>query len=347
MSLDIRPCELPILLLYNLEPSWTYFEREEVISVSTQLAQAISSVGHPTTLVPLLNEDIGAVLGSYEPSAHIVFNWCESIPGIAHSEWMVAQSLELQKFVFTGASSAALALCGDKCRVKEILEQSGIPTPAWRLYDRPRADGWNKFPAMVKPVKEHCSLGITRESVVMTEAELTGRIARLVEIYRQPVLVEDFIDGREFHVSIWGNGQIEMLPPAEMDFSLFSEVRDRLCTYESKFVAGSAHYEGVEILMPAPLGKEGLAAIERVSKAAYTATGCRDYARIDLRSRDGVFYVLDVNPNADISPDASLAWAAETAGYSYGETGSRIIQLAAKRHPVWRKRSPGGSQRVL
>jgi D-alanine-D-alanine ligase len=338
MSLDIRPCELPILLLYNLEPSWTNLEREEVISLSTQLGQAISSVGYPTTLVPLLNEDIGAVLGSYEPSEHIVFNWCESIPGIAHSEWMVAKSLERQEFVFTGAGSAALALCGDKCRVKEILEQSGIPTPEWRLYDYPRADGWDKFPAMVKPVKEHCSLGITRESVVMTEAELTGRIAHLVEIYRQPVLVEDFIDGREFHVSIWGNGQIEMLPPAEMDFSLFGEVRDRLCTYDSKFVPGSAHYEGVEIFMPAPLDEEGLAAMERVSKAAYTATGCRDYARIDLRSRDGVFYVLDVNPNADISPDASLAWAAETAGYSYGETGSRIIRLAAKRHPLWGKR---------
>ena len=78
-------------------------------------------------------------------------------------------------------------------------------------------------------------------------------------------------------------------------------------------------------------------ALERTCKAAYKALGCRDYGRIDVRMRDGVVYILDVNPNADISSDASLACAAELAGYSYGETGSRIVRLAADRHPVWGK----------
>jgi len=289
MPLDIDPRDVTVLLLYNLDPSWTAQEKEEVISASSQFGQAISAVGHPTKLAPVLSDDISTVLGPYDPSAHIVFNWCEGVPGIPHSESLVARSLELEGFVFMGASSAALAFCEDKRRIKEILEQSGITTPRWRVYDRPQVDRWDKFPAIVKPVSEHCSEGITRESVVMTEAELIKRIAYVLETYHQSALVEEFIDGREFHVSLWGNGHITMLSPAEMDFSLFSEVQDRLCTYDAKFVPGSVHYEGIRTLLPAPLNEDELQTLEEVCRAAYIAIGCRDYGRIDVRSRKGVY----------------------------------------------------------
>ncbi|MBN2466606.1 MAG: ATP-grasp domain-containing protein [Deltaproteobacteria bacterium] len=335
MPLDINPCDLPVLLLYNVEPAWTSREKAEVISLTSQLGEAMSAVSHPVTPVPLANPDISSVLKSYSPQSNIVLNWCESVPGIPHSEPLVARSLESLGFTFTGASSAALALSQDKRRVKEILEQSTIPTPQWRVFDRPAADGWNQFPAIVKAVYEHCSEGITCDSVVMTEAELVKRIAFILEVYRQPALVEEFIDGREFHVSFWGNGHVTMLPPAEMDFSRFSDVHDRLCTYESKCVPGSLHYEGIQTLLPAPLEKDELRALEQVCKAAYVMMGCRDYGRIDVRVRDGIHYVLDVNPNADISADASLACAAELAGFPYGEMGSRIVRLAARRHQVW------------
>ncbi|MFH0925533.1 MAG: ATP-grasp domain-containing protein [bacterium] len=338
MTIDIDPCNMPVLLLYDSAPFWTPHEKDEVRSLSLQLGQAISSVGHPIKLLPLSSNDLSLVLSSYDPLSHIVFNWCESIPGMPHSEWLIAQSLESMGFAFTGASAAALALTQDKRLVKEILSQSNIPTPKWQVYDYPSADGWDQFPAIVKAVNEHCSEGINRESVVMTEKELINRIAYILETYKQPALVEDFIDGRELHVSLWGNGHIEMLPPAEMDFSLFCEVQDRLCTYDSKFIPGSVHYEGIRTLLPAPLNNNELQTIEKVCKAAYELMGCRDYARVDVRIRDGVFYVLDVNPNADISMDASLACAAELVGYSYGETGSRIVRLAAQRHPVLGKK---------
>ncbi len=338
MPVDIDPREVSVLLLYNLDPSWTFQEKEEVIAASSQLDQALSSIGHPTTLAPLLSGEIGEVLRPYDPASNIVFNWCESIPGVPHSEPLAAWNLEVRDFVFTGASSAVLALSGDKYRVKRILEETGIPTPEWRLCEEPKTEGWDIYPAIVKPVNEHGSEGITRDSVVKTEAELLERVAYLVETYNQPALVEDFIDGREFHVAIWGNGQIKMLPPAEMDFSRFDEVEDRLCTYDSKFTPGSRPYEDIEMILPAPLNEDEIQVVEEICKAAYTAIGCRDYGRIDLRSREGVYYVLDVNPNADISLDASLSSAAEIAGYSYAEMASRIIRLAASRHPVWGKR---------
>lgn len=337
MPVDIKPDEMPVLLLYNMDPSWSSNEKDDVTSLASLLGKAISSVGHPTKLLPIYNQDIQSVIKQYDPQSYIIFNWCEGLPGIRHSEWLVARNLESLGFAFTGASSATLSLAKEKHRVKTILEKSSVPTPRWRLYDSPDIDGWDIFPAIVKPVNEHCSEGITSNSVVISEKELKERLNYIFEEYRQMALVEDFIDNREFHVSLWGNGHIEVLPPVEMDFSLFNNVHDRLCTYDSKCVPGSSHYEGIKTLLPAPLNEDEVKSIENVCKSAYKAIDCRDYGRIDLRVRDGVYYVLDVNPNADISYDASLACSAEFAGYSYGETGSRIVRLAARRHPVWGK----------
>lgn len=334
MPLSVDPRNVPVLLLYNVDPCWTDIEKEDVVSVTSQLYHAISHIGHPAVMVPLYGDNIPEVLEPYEPAGHIVFNWCESIPGRPHSEPMVARNLESMGFTFTGADSAVLDLACDKKRVKKVLEDAGIPTPSWRLYSTPEKAGWDRFPAIVKAANEHCSEGITRESVVTTERELLDRVAYILDTYRQPALVEDFIDGREFHVSLWGNGSVEMLPPAEMDFSRFCDFHDRLCTHDSKCVPGSMHYEGIQTLLPAPMSERERSALEKVCLEAYSAVGCRDYGRLDVRLRDGVFYVLDVNPNADISADASLACAAELAGYTYGQAGSRIVRLAARRHPV-------------
>ncbi len=335
MPVDIDPAQVPVLVVYNMDPAWAAQDRDEVVSISNRLGRAIAEVGHPMSFLSVENDDIAEHLSPYRPLEHIVLNWCESIPGVPHSEWMAADVMERQGFVFTGAGASTLALSQNKYRVKKILDLSGIPTPGWRLCTRPDSDGWNRFPAIVKPVNEHCSEGITRDSVVTNRDDLLKRIAYILDAYRQPAIVEDFIDGREFHVSLWGNGKLEVLPPAEMDFSVFQDIHDRLCTFEAKFVPGSDPYEKIRTLLPAPLGREELHRLETVCSAAYHAVGCRDYARIDVRYQDGLFFILDVNPNADISEDASMACAAELAGFSYGEMGSRLIRLAARRHPVW------------
>ncbi len=329
----IKPENIPVILLYNVDPDWKQNEKEEVINLSRRLGNALIDVGHPTVYVAVENDDLSACLAVFDPDNYIVFNWCESLPGVSHSEWLVAKKLELLGFTFTGAGSETLALSQDKYRVKKILEKAGVPTPAWKIFHHPESGGWDKFPAIVKPVNEHCSEGITPDSVVMTQKELEKTISIVLDHYKQPVLVEDFIDGREFHVTVWGNEMLEMLPPAEMDFSFFTNVKDRLCTYDSKFIAGTEHYEKIATLLPAPLNDKEMQKLEKMCKKAYRAVGCRDYARFDVRYRDDIFYVLDVNPNADISFDASMACAAEIAGFSYGQMGSRIVRLAARRHP--------------
>ncbi|MGC9325907.1 MAG: D-alanine--D-alanine ligase family protein [Desulfomonilia bacterium] len=335
MPVAIDPADIPVLLVYNLDPNWTDHERSEVANSTALLGEALLQVGHPTTLVPVAHEDISQYLNPYSPLDHIVLNWCECLPGIDHSEWMVADCIEKLSYVFTGADSRILELSQDKCRVKHVLTQSGVAIPRWSVFTHPKDNQWSCFPAIVKPAHEHSSIGITRDSVVMNQDVMRQRIAYILDTYQQPALVEDFIDGREFHVSLWGNGRLEVLPPAEMDFSLFSDVHDRLCTYDAKFIPGSDPYEKIQTLLPAPLDNSELQDLEATCKAAYRAVGCRDYARIDVRYRDHVFYVLDVNPNADISMDASMACSAEVAGFTYGEMGSYLVRLAARRHAVW------------
>jgi D-alanine-D-alanine ligase len=329
--------DLPVLLLHNLDLSWSAQEQAEAAKEACKLEAALQEVGHPVTGVTVVEPHLAPRLREFDPKEYVVFNWCEGLPGIPRSEARVARTLAAMHFAYTGSTARALDLTWDKPRVKMLLERRGIPSPGWQIFNDAGAetDGWDGYPAIVKPAYEHCSYGVSREAVVMTEDELRRRINYVIDTFHEPALVEDFIDGREFHVGVWGDGQLEMLPPAEMDFAFFDNVRDRLCTYDSKFSPGSEHYEKIQLRLPAPLGESESANLRRTLFRTYRATGCRDYARFDVRLRDDTFYVLDVNPNADISSDASLACAAEAAGYSFGQMASRLVNLAARRHPVF------------
>lgn len=327
--------DIPILLLYNVDLSWLPHEIEESRREVERLETSMREAGHPVTPQPVYDACLADVLRAHDPAEYVVLNWCEGVPGLPHSDALVAQTLETMNFAYTGSPPDVLALSQDKRLVKKVLSAQGVPTPQWRIYDTARPNGWKRFPAIVKPAYEHCSIGVEPDAVVLTPAELLRRIEYVLDTFNQPALVEDFIDGREFHVSLWGNGTVQMLPPAEMDFATFDNVRDRLCTYASKFDPQSVHYNQIKLLLPAPLTQDEYRHLEQTSLAAYRALGCRDYARLDIRLRDGVFYVLDVNPNADITSEGSMACAAEVAGYSYGAMGSHLINLAALRHPRW------------
>jgi D-alanine-D-alanine ligase len=328
---------LPVLLIHNMSPEWTAEERQDAEQDVSALGDALKGIGHPVKLLAVEDGRLADRLGSYDPRDHIVFNWCEELPGIPHSEPEVAAILEELGFVFTGSSSRVLAMSHDKPRVKRILDDERIPTPPWAVFETPAANVWDIFPAIVKAAHEHCSIGISPESVVMSPAELGSQIRYILREHNQPALVEEFVDGREFHVAAWGNGTVSALPAAEMDYVGLTDIRDRLFTFEAKYVPGSRLYETIELRVPAELDPAARAELERIVLAAYRATGCRDYGRIDVRYRDGVFYVIDVNPNPDINPQTSLTYAAAELGLSYGQMGSRIVNLAAARQQGLRR----------
>jgi D-alanine-D-alanine ligase len=333
--MNFAPADLPVILLYNLDRSWSPADIKEILTLVQNLVEGLSTVGHPTQTICLEDDSLEQAMAGCDPSRQIVFNWCEEFPGLPGSHALVARKLEELGYTFTGAGSQALQFSHDKPAVKQRLLKRQVPTPCWQVCEGGDPPIWDRFPAIVKPAYEHYSYGITLEAVVHTRQDLLQRVAWVNETFHQPVLVEDFIPGREFHVSVVGNGRLKVLPIAEMDFSAIQEPSARLCTYDSKFEPASWDYQMIQLRLPANLSPEEKQLLESLAVAAFRATNCRDYARLDIRQQNGTFYVLDVNPNADLSPDTSLVLSAGLAGYSYGQFGSLLINLAAHRHPAF------------
>jgi D-alanine-D-alanine ligase len=325
--------DLPVLLITNLDPSWPLEVIQDYEAETHLLINAMIGVGHLIRDVCIQSADLEMALVGFSPDEYLVFNWCEELPGIPRSEYQVAETLERMGFTFTGSDSSTLFLGQDKNKVKQILQMKRIPTPMWQVLTRADQINWVRFPAIVKAAFEHCSYGITRESVVQSTAELIRRVSYIFDEFHQPALVEEFIDGREFHVGVIGNGALHVLPPAEIDYSDLNDIHDRLCTYEANFDKDSQAYKNTIPKLPASLTRSQQSNLEHVAITAYHATNCRDYARMDIRLRDNVFYVLDVNHNADISSENSMVLGAELEGYSYGQFGSLLVNLAAQRHP--------------
>jgi D-alanine-D-alanine ligase len=325
---------MKVLILYDIDPVWDSIEINNVRNSSKWLFQLLREEGIETYLEELNHPSLEKILNRYNPADTIVFNLCESLPGVPYSERKVLEIIEKNGFTYTGNIPEVVDLSYDKQRVKEVLCSLGIRVPYGAVLTAEEAGSWKLFPAIVKPSREHCSLTITEKSVVFDTTSLQEQILVVNNELNQPAMVEDFIDGREFHVSVWNNESPEMLPPAEMDFSAFKETREKLCTYDSKFIPGSEHYEKIDILIPAPLNEKLLKRLKKNVLRAWQGFGCRDYARFDFRLRDDIFYLLDVNPNNDLSLDTSFALATEMNNYSYGQMAKRIVMMAAERHPV-------------
>ena len=333
MNRWITDTNIPILMLSNADLQWPQNDIDEAITMTETFVDAIRETGHPITRLYVNTNNLDELLKPYSPDKYIILNWCEELPGVPYSGSLVAQKFEQRGYVYTGSDSFALELGQDKHRTKLHLKAHGIPTPAWQTFTSDQISDWKRFPAIVKPSYEHCSYGITREAVVQSLPELTNRVSYVLEELKQPAIVEDFIDGREFHVGVIGNGRVHVLPPAEIDYSPFDDIHDRLCTYQANFDTTSIAYQLTKPKLPVKLPRSQLSALKKVVKAAYRATNCRDYARMDIRLRGNTFYILDVNHNADLSPDTSIVLGAGLMGLSYGMLGSLIVNLASQRHP--------------
>lgn len=326
---------MKVLVLYDLDPVWSSSEISDTRNSCKVLFESLKDEGIEAYLEELNDPYLEKILDRYNPEDTIVFNLCETLPNSSYTERKVLEIIENKGFTYTGNVPDVIQLSYDKQRVKEILGSLGIRVPYGAVLTPEEAAGWNLFPAIVKPSREHCSLTISEKSVVYDTFSLQEQILLVNNELNQPAMVEDFIDGREFHVSVWNNEPPEILPPAEMDFSAFSEARKRLCTYDSKFTPGSEHYNKIETLIPAPLDEKLLKKLEEKVIKTWKGFGCFDYARFDFRLRDDKFYLLDINPNNDISIDTSFVQAAELTRYSYGQMLKRIVMMAAERHPVF------------
>lgn len=326
---------MKVVVLYNVDPVWDKSEIREARKSNKVLYEALKFEGIETYLEELNTPHIERILEKYNPYDTIIFNLCEKLPGIPHSEKRVVETIENFGFTYTGNSSYVLDLSYDKQKVKEILVSMGITVPHGAVLSPEEAAGWNLFPAIVKSSLEHCSLTLNENSVVYNNEALREQILRVNNELNQPALVEDFIDGREFRVSVWNNDPPELLPIVEMSFAAFSDPRKRICTYDSKFLPSSEHYKKIVSSISANIEEKLLRKLEKKVMKAWKGLGCLDYARFDYRMRDDEFYLLDFNPNNDISLNTSFALAVESSNYSYSQMVKRIVMMAAERHPVY------------
>ena len=268
----------------------------------------------------------------------IVFNIAEGLYG-PNRESHVPAICEFWSMPYTGSDPLTLALCLDKGRTKEILSHHGIPTAPFTVVGGPEElDGFAAWPAIVKPLHEGSSMGITRSSYCRSRAEVRRAIEGVVARYRQPALVEGYLGGREFTCAILGNGKdARTLPIIEINFAALPPDAVPIYSYEAKWIWDRPE-EPLDIFRcPADVGPELAAAVESTSLAAYRVLRCRDWARIDLRCDDrGVPHVLEVNPLPGIHPDPAmhscLPKAARAAGLDYSQMILSVLRAGAARH---------------
>lgn len=329
------PHALPnIIVLTNDNPAWSAFDRTIAEAMIALMLDGLRAEGHTAQLVTFF--DSLDVLAAFDPREWLVWNWGEEWAGAPWTEAVVAREIERRGFTYTGSPPDVLERTKSREYIKACLHAARIPTlPSRTFTDPAQAAEWTHFPAIVKGANQHSSYGITRDSVVHDVRELARQIERMRVELNDDAFVEPFLDTREFHVAVWGNGSLEILPPVEYDFSGLADMHERLYTYEAKFDRASHVYKTIGTLCPAPADRPDWTERLRVAAvAAYRATGLRDYGRIDLRMWGDEPQVLDVNPNPDIDPVSVFPVSSQALGLTYGQMASRILHYAASRMPA-------------
>jgi D-alanine-D-alanine ligase len=337
-----------ILVLYN-----TDYDAEacatDVISVETSarsLVAALIEGGFSVELIGLHGLEVLAVIDQVRAARpDLVFNLCESMAGDPRNEPTFVGLLDLFDIPYTGADLLGLASCLYKRRTKEILLARGVATPPYRFLagpdalDDPALDALD-FPWFVKLAHEDASVGITEANLVATGDALRARARELMRDYHQGVLAERYIEGRELNVTLIGNGaELTVLPLHEIDFAAMPTDRPRIVSYAAKWDEHHVDYVGTKPVVVRNASPALVARVERTARDAWDALGLRDYGRIDLRVDDAdTPWVIDVNPNPDISPDAGVTRAARIAGMSYAQLIANIAGVAYRRITGSRRR---------
>ena len=258
----------------------------------------------------------------------LAFNLCESIDGVATLEPPVISVLELLGLPYSGSSSWTASLCLRKHVVNAALERAGLPVPKFAVVRRGGTVPSVGFPAICKPAAEDASIGVEQRSVVRTTRQLTARVGAMLERWDE-VLVQRYIEGREVNVGILGDAT---LPIAEIDFGQMPKGMWRIVTYRSKWETGSDEDLGSAPQCPARLPASVATQLRKVAIAAWRIAGGAGYGRVDFRIDErGRPWILEVNANPDIAPDAGLARMAGVAGIEYGALVRRVCELGLQR----------------
>jgi len=330
---DLNP---KVGVLYNLpaEPfrgeGIDHVAEAEVEEQAEGVKEALEKLGLQHQLFPLTDDITGLIEALRLHRPDVIINLCEGAFGDSHQEMNVPSLLELLELRYTGSPPLTLGICQDKGLTKDVLNANGIPTPKYQVLTT--IQDWNgriDYPLFVKPLKEDASIGISNRSYVRDYEELSAQVHYINTQYRQPALVEEYVAGRELNVAILGNEEPRVLPVSEILFGFRQE--PKIVGYSAKWFRQSEEYEKTKPVCPADLVESVRSKVETIALRAYRLLGCRDYARVDIRLRDDLPYVLEVNPNPDISREAGFVRSLKAAGIPHEEFVAEIVLFALAR----------------
>ncbi|MCM2325620.1 MAG: ATP-grasp domain-containing protein [Candidatus Woesearchaeota archaeon] len=295
----------------------------EVLETVAAVKKALHSKGYDVEPVKLNMNDLSA-LKKYDA----IFNLAESVDGETTAEIKIIEALESLKIPFTGNNSYATRLCLDKEVTKKILLKNKIPTPKYQIFKTAEDKTVLKYPMIVKPLHEDASIGIDQKSYVTNAEELKRKVKEILVEYKQPALVEEYIDGQEINAAILGNDEVDVLPLSEIVFE-YPEGVPKFLTFESKWIEDSIFYKNSNGRCPAEVDAQTEKRIIGLAVKCFKLMGCRGYARVDFRVKDGIPYVLEVNPNPCINPNGTgFIRSANKAGIDYASLMERILKYA-------------------
>ncbi len=307
----------------------------EILETVEAVDKTLAEAGFEVARLGVAHDPRALVNGLETLRPDVVFNLFEGLADQGGTEAHVAGLLEWLGLPFTGSPAHTLCLARSKHLTKHLLQGAGLPTPAFFVAEElpvpPCPLAW---PVIVKPAQQDASVGLDQGSVVTDQGRLEERVARLLKAYGPPVLVEQFIRGRELNVGLVEDPDLRVLPVSEVLFVDEDPSYWPIVTYDAKWSPGSRDYEATPPRYPAEVSPRLAGRLAALARQAFRLLGCRDYARVDFRVRPtGKPYILEVNPNPDFSPSAGLAGGLGSAGLTHAQFTVDLVHRALRRGP--------------
>lgn len=322
-----------VTVLYNLPGTSTTKNislADDDTEVSARAVQKeLDELGIKTDLKGINQDQIDSLR---EIRSDVVFNLVEWTGRETKYGVRVLEILEKSQIHFTGTTAEGFRITGDKLLMKAALDKYNIPTPNWiKIFSGNEPIPKLCYPVIVKPVLEHCGIGIDQQSVVENENDLRRKAKRLIETYTQPVIGEEFIEGDEAHVSLIGGSkksEVRILPPAVFSYKKKAGYKP-VMSYDAKWNTDSWESQ-MSDWVTEPLGQTLLDKINVISEKCYEKIAGRGYPRIDMRLRGENVYVLEVNNNPGIGwdLDSGITHSCIAAGISFKELLIMILNNA-------------------
>lgn len=323
-------------LVHNVPRATSYAFSAASSDVMVQVCaieEALSNLGYPSRRIPF-TRDIDLFLTEFrkEP-VDMVFNLCETVDENPMFSGHAAAVFELLGVPFTGSSSMGITCTMDKVMTKRVLKACGIRTPKYLIYEGSSHfnAAYLTFPVIVKPRFEDASIGIDQESVFESEISLKKGLGSFYERFGS-LLVEEYVNGREFNVSLFGYPPVNVMPVAEIDFSAFPAGIHHIVGYRAKWDESSPEYRNTVRRFPENLSVPLRQSLEKIARECFHIFMLRDYVRVDIRTDSNeIPYVMEINANPCISPDAGFVASLAHAGIDYKEMIRQFITFMSLR----------------